>query len=134
MADLREKQFAILASCMKAIRAEDASDGISIRTAATAAETLEHLRRARPDLLLVARDVPDMCVWTLIRRVRACWPWQRWALACGPELSDADEILARSLGAVGVFDGIRSNEKIHDLAEHLRPTQQATHAVAQNNP
>ena len=123
MSNVRERQIAILASCVPGVVAEDAATGIVIRTAPTAAKTLGQLRRTRPDLLLIGCNVPDMPCWTLIRRVRACCPWQRWALACGAELSDPEEMLARSLGAVGVFEGINTNEKLCGLAEHLRPAQ-----------
>jgi len=66
-------------------------------------KALELLRMLRFDLLVTGDQLPDMPVGHLIRRVRAAWPWQKWAMV-GSVLTAQDEIAARTLGAMAVFD------------------------------
>lgn len=78
-------------------------------------KALELLRMLRFDLLVTGDRLPDMPVGHLIRRVRAAWPWQKWAMV-GARISTQDEIVARTLGAVAVFDAPPDWEALGSLA------------------
>jgi CheY-like chemotaxis protein len=77
--------------------------GISFFHADSGKKALELLRMLHFDLLVTGDHLPDMPVSHLIRRIRAAWPWQKWAMV-GSSLTTQDEIVARTLGAVAVFD------------------------------
>jgi len=66
-------------------------------------KALELMRMFRFDLLVTGDVLPDMPVSHLLRRVRAAWPWQKWAIV-GSSITTQDEIAARTLGALAVFD------------------------------
>jgi hypothetical protein len=79
------------------------SGGPSFFHADSGKKALELLRMLRFDLLVTGDRLPDMPVSHLIGRVRAAWPWQKWAMV-GASITTQDEIVARTLGAVAVFD------------------------------
>jgi len=79
------------------------STGASFFHADSGKKALELLRMLRFDLLVTGDRLPDMPVTHLIRRVRIAWPWQKWAMV-GAALTTEDEIAARTLGAMAVFD------------------------------
>src|SRR5688572_17005400 len=79
------------------------SETVDVRVAGTARETLAIMRLANVDLLLAGTRIPDMSIWAMIRRVRASRPGQRWAMV-GADVTVTDEIQARSLGVVAMFD------------------------------
>jgi DNA-binding response OmpR family regulator len=74
-----------------------------VMTADTGRRAIELLRMLKFDLVVISHPLPDMPAWNLIQRVRMTMPWQKWALV-GREISQRDELTARSLGVVGVFD------------------------------
>jgi CheY-like chemotaxis protein len=78
-------------------------------------KALELLRMLRFDLLVTGDQLPDMPVSQLIRRVRAAWPWQKWAMV-GSMISPQDEISARTLGAMAVFDAPPDWEVLGSMA------------------
>ena len=91
----------------------------------SAAEALAILRLSRVDLLLSSLDVPDMSPWQLIRRVRASACAPRWALVASA-LSTADEIQARSLGAIAVLEQTPSGDALDALLARVRPAAKRT--------
>ena len=99
--------------------------------AGSAAEALAMLRMARVDLLLTGLRLPDMNVWQLIRRVRALSSAPRWALVASADLSAADEIQARSLGAIAVLEQMPTGDALDELLARARramtPANAATH-------
>jgi hypothetical protein len=98
-------------------------------------KALELLRMLRFDLLVTGDHLPDMPVGQLIRRVRVAWPWQKWAMV-GSELTAQDEIAARSLGAMAVFDAPPDWDAISSLASaaagKAAAMNGATHADGEN--
>jgi hypothetical protein len=78
-------------------------------------KALELLRMLHFDLLVTGDQLPDMPVSHFIRRVRGAWPWQKWAMV-GSAITTQDEIAARTLGAVAVFDAPADWEAISSLA------------------
>ena len=74
-----------------------------VMTADTGRRAIELLRMLKFDLVVISHPLPDMPAWNLIQRIRMTMPWQKWALV-GREISQRDELMARSLGVVGVFD------------------------------
>jgi DNA-binding NarL/FixJ family response regulator len=100
--------------------ADAAADAASVRPcyfhADSAKKALELLRMLRFDLLVTGDRLPDMPVGQFIRRVRVAWPWQKWAMV-GSVLSARDEIAARTLGAMAVFDAPADWDALGTLAE-----------------
>jgi DNA-binding response OmpR family regulator len=89
--------------------------GVSFFRADSGKKALELLRMLRFDLLVTGDRLPDMPVTHLIRRVRIAWPWQKWAMV-GAALTTEDEIAARTLGAMAVFDAPPDWDAISSLA------------------
>lgn len=94
-----------------------------IEFAMTAHETIQRLRLMRYDLLLTGTAVPDMPWGNMIRRVRALWPSQRWALLA-PQLEISDEVAARALGAVAILQQWPDSDVLNGL---LDAAHQASH-------
>jgi CheY-like chemotaxis protein len=65
----------------------------------SARSAIELLRMLRFDLVLTADHLPDMPVWQFVSRMRAAWPWQKWALVSS-HLTEFDEVTARTLGVM----------------------------------
>ena len=59
--------------------------------AETARSAIELLRMLRFDLVVTADHLPDMPVFQFVKRMRAAWPWQKWALVSN-RLTIQDEI------------------------------------------
>jgi hypothetical protein len=78
-------------------------------------KAMELLRMLRFDLLVTGDRLPDMPVSQFIRRVRIAWPWQKWAMV-GSVITTQDEIAARTLGAIAVFDAPPDWEALGSLA------------------
>ena len=97
--------------------------------AGSAAEALAMLRMARVDLLLTGLRLPDMNVWQLIRRVRALSSAPRWALVASADLSAAEEIQARSLGAIAVLERMPAGDALDELLARARRTLTPASAV-----
>ena len=91
----------------------------------SAAEALSIRRLARVDLLLIGLRLPDMSPWQFIARVRAAACAPRWALVA-PELSSADEIQARSLGAIAVLDDLPTGTALDALLSRARRVTRRT--------
>ena len=60
----------------------------------SARSAIELLRILRFDLVITADHLPDMPVWQFVKRMRAAWPWQKWAMFSS-RLTERDEITAR---------------------------------------
>lgn len=97
----------------------DVAEGLSLRSTATAAGAAAEMRAHRFDLLVVSTELPDLPVWTLLRRVRAARPSQKWALA-SDVIVDREEIEARSLGALAILPGRPTAAQLAALAASLR--------------
>src|SRR5688572_18485724 len=92
--------------------------------AASAAEALAIVRLSRVDLLLTGLALPDMSPWQFVRRVRAAANAPRWALVAA-ELSAAEEIEARSLGAVAVLEQTPHADDLLGLLARVRTPRPA---------
>ncbi|MCC7349951.1 MAG: hypothetical protein IT446_05220 [Phycisphaerales bacterium] len=78
------------------------------------AEVLAQLRRRDFEHVLAGRTIQDQPIWPVIRRVKAIRQRQKWSLIA-PMLSRAEEIMARSLGVVRIFDSMPDSEAILEL-------------------
>jgi len=63
-----------------------------------------------------------MTAWQFISKVRKAWPWQKWVYVSSV-LSENEEVLARSLGAVAVLDGPDAWTEIVDIALRVKTRQ-----------
>jgi CheY-like chemotaxis protein len=128
--ETRDRIFTHPDSCLHA-HDEDAAGtaGISFFHADSGKKALELLRMLHFDLLVTGDHLPDMPVSHLIRRVRAAWPWQKWAMV-GSSLTTQDEIVARTLGAVAVFDAPPDWDALGLLAEAAAGTAVADSRAA----
>jgi DNA-binding NarL/FixJ family response regulator len=75
--------------------------GMEIRRPANERAAIELLRQTEFDLMLVSAKPEEEKVWNLMRLIRRHWPGLRWVLF-SEDCTDAQEIQARSLGAVCV--------------------------------
>lgn len=97
------------------ISATPTIDALAVTTGQRA---IAAMRVLKFDLLLAGHAMPDMSVWTLMRRVRMGWPGQPWALVSEQATGD-EEIRARALGALCVYDRVPSRLELSLLAESL---------------
>jgi DNA-binding NtrC family response regulator len=67
------------------------------------------------DLTLIGADMPDSDLCMTLKQMHATYPKQRWALI-GSAISDAQEILARSFGAVAIFDAPPDQDQIVSIS------------------
>ena len=83
---------------------------------------VEMLRLLSFDLVMVGLRLPDVTVWDFVRRVRTAWAWQKWALVAGPlgPLTEQQEVSARMLGAVAIYDDMPPGEQVAAIAARLR--------------
>lgn len=87
-------------------------------TADSARSAVELLRMLRFDLVITADQLPDLPVWQFVQRMRAAWPWQKWALASS-SLNPRDEITARTLGVIRVLDMPIDWEAVTEMARAI---------------
>jgi len=102
---------------------QPAIDGCA--SVATGRGAIELLRMLRFDLVVTADQLPDMPVWQFVQRMRAAWPWQKWALVTS-RLTDRDEIAARTLGVMSIIEGALDWDAVAHLAGTLRVQAQTT--------
>jgi len=108
--------LSLLAVGMQSLPEE--SREIDVRVAGSAKETIAMMRLFDFDLLLAGNLIPDMSVWSMIRRIRSVHSDQRWALV-SDNLSPADEIQARGLGVLAIFDTTPDCIRLCQLAGSL---------------
>jgi DNA-binding response OmpR family regulator len=89
---------------------------------------IELLRMLRFDLVLTNVQLEDGPAWSLIRKMKAAWPWQKWAMV-GHRISPQDEITARTLGVIRIFDEQVDWDEVSQLADGIR-RRAAANAVA----
>jgi DNA-binding response OmpR family regulator len=114
------EQHSILTVCLP----DAGSCDLPMWRADSAQEALSILRLSHVDLLLTGLALPDMSPWQFLRRVRASADAPRWALIAA-ELSPADEIVARSLGAVAVLEQVPDTYDLLALLARVRRTSAA---------
>ena len=95
-------------------------NGFAWTAAGDAREVLLRLRAAHVDLLLTGPTVGATPFDSLMRRVRAVRPAQKWALVA-PDVGPESEIEARSLGVLAIFDGPPSAAQLREIFRQLRP-------------
>ena len=101
------------------LREADLSDAPHSCTSADSARgAIELLRMLRFDLVVTSDRLPDMPVWQFVSRIRAVWPWQKWALVSS-RLTEQDEITARTLGVMQIIEGAVDWDAVAYLAETL---------------
>lgn len=90
----------------------------SCSTADSARSAIEMLRMLRFDLVVTADQLPDLPVWQFVQRMRAVWPWQKWALASST-LDQRDEIAARTLGVLKILDLPVDWQAVNEMAQAI---------------
>jgi DNA-binding NarL/FixJ family response regulator len=95
-----------------------AEDAQGCTVAETARSAIELMRMLRFDLVLTADRLPDMPVFQFVQRMRAAWPWQKWALVTR-QLNERDEITARTLGVMRIIEGAVDWDAVGHLATTL---------------
>jgi len=101
---------------------------IDATEAATGRQAIAALRMMRFDLLLVGHQMSDMDVWSLMGRVRMGWPSQPWALVSERD-GAAEEVRARALGALCVFNRTPESDELTLLSDALRARRVAPQPV-----
>ena len=87
----------------------------------------------RFDLVVTADQLPDMPVFQFIKRMRAAWPWQKWALIAR-RLSDRDEITARTLGVMQIIEGAADWDAVAHLAASLHEQHEVRRLIPTLDP
>ena len=101
------------------LRDADLSDAPRSCTSADSARAaIELLRMLRFDLVVTSDRLPDMPVWQFVKRIRAAWPWQKWALVSS-RLTEQDEIAARTLGVMQIIEAGVDWDAVGYLAQTL---------------
>ena len=90
--------------------------------ARSARQAIELLRVMRIDLVVTSTMLPDASAWLFVQKLKRGWPWQKWVLV-GNALGARDELTARALGVLAVFEDPGAWEQIGEVA-------QAVHAWA----
>lgn len=98
-------------------------------SADSARAAIELLRMLRFDLVVTADQLPDMPVWQFVKRMRAVWPWQKWALASS-SLNPRDEIVARTLGVMCILETPIDWHAVVEMGNSIH--QRAARSVAVN--
>jgi hypothetical protein len=79
-------------------------------------DALKLLRQRRFDLVLVSTSIQNLNAWLVAGAICRYWPWQRWVLIAGRDLTDDEQRLAYEMRASGIFDAIP------DMGELVRKT------------
>jgi DNA-binding NarL/FixJ family response regulator len=95
------------------------SSAIDVYAASSLREIVSTMRLISFDLVVVGLDDPHLDVWEAMHRVLAAWPHQRWMLASS-QVTQEEEILARSLGAAVVLDSVPDECWFVEFASSLR--------------
>jgi DNA-binding NarL/FixJ family response regulator len=110
------ESMSLLAVGMRTLPEE--TRGIDLRSAETAREVIAMMRLVDFDLLLAGPAIPDMNVWSMIRRIRSVHSDQKWVLV-NENLTPTDEIQARTLGVLAIFDTTPDCLRLCELAGRL---------------
>jgi len=92
---------------------------IDVYSASTVREVMSTMRLIGFDLVVVGLDDPHLDVWEAMHRVLTAWPHQRWMLASS-QVTQEEEILARTLGAAVVLDAVPDESWLVEFATSLR--------------
>lgn len=95
------------------------SSAIDVYAASTVREVMSTMRLIGFDLVVVGLDDPHSDVWEVMHRVLTAWPQQRWMLASS-QVTQEEEILARSLGAAVVLDNVPDEQWLAAFSSSLR--------------
>jgi hypothetical protein len=100
---------------------------VDLHKAWSGREAICRMRMLEWDLVLAGERLPDMSVWQFVARVRAACSGQRWALVCtsphSSPISAPDEVRARSMGALTVFDAVPDCAQLYEVARSLLRTK-----------
>jgi DNA-binding NarL/FixJ family response regulator len=103
------------------------SSTLDLYAAASVREALATMRLMSFDLVLAGLDDPSLDTWTVMQRVTAAWPQQRWILAAH-DVTPEEEILARSLGALMVLGSVPDEQWLSEFAASLKERRAAQRA------
>src|SRR5687767_6010974 len=110
-----QQLLSVLAVCVPEL-AGDGDERLQVWSVDSATGALAVLRTIGVGLLVAGTRVPpDGAPWAMIRRVRGACPWQKWALVA-PQLCEADEVVARTLGVARIFDAVPTADDLLRLA------------------
>lgn len=112
-------QVTVLGVCVDEPSQVEQAVGLDYCTVRSGRRAIDMLRILSFDVTLVGTRIPDINCWDLIRRIRAGWAWQKWALVAS-DLTQEQEITARSFGSVKIFDSMPAADEILQLAAKLR--------------
>jgi len=109
----------ILAVCVDENTANEISGGAGFLTATSGRQAIDLLRMLKFDLLITGTQLPDMNVFGFVSRVKTAWPWQKWAMVAR-HLNPQDEVVARTLGVVRIFDEEIESEDLFEIARRVQ--------------
>jgi DNA-binding response OmpR family regulator len=122
----QEDQIAILGVCVDEPSMFGRTEGLNFCCVRSGRRAIDMLRMLSFDLVVTGMRLPDYDTWDFIRRIRAGWSWQKWALI-GKDITEQQEITARMFGSLKIFDTMPSSDELINMTSAVR--QKAALAV-----
>lgn len=94
-------------------------EGTQFVHARSSRQAIELLRVMRVDLVVSGASLPDTSPWLFAQKLKQGWPWQKWVLVSSGALSARDELTARTLGVLAVFDDTGHWDQISEVARAI---------------
>ncbi len=126
----QDDQVSILGICVDEPQMVGRTAGLNFCAVRSGRRAIDMLRMLSFDLVLAGMRIPDIGTWDLVRRLRAGWPWQKWALVSNA-ISEQQEITARMFGSLRIYDVMPSSDELIQLTTALR--EKAALAVLHRN-
>ena len=126
----QNEQVTVLGVCVEEPAMVGRTERLDFCSVRSGRRAIDMMRMLSFDLVLVGMRLPDAGTWDFVRRVRAGWSWQKWALVgggIGGLITDDQERSARMFGSVRIYDVMPSSDEVLELASALR--ERAARAV-----
>jgi DNA-binding response OmpR family regulator len=126
----QDDQIAILGVCVDEPEMFGRTEGLNFCSVRSGRRAIDMLRMLSFDLVVTGMRLPDIDTWDFIRRIRAGWSWQKWALI-GNDITEQQEITARMFGSLKIFETMPSSDELINMTSAVR--EKAAMAVLHRN-
>jgi DNA-binding response OmpR family regulator len=115
----QDDQIAILGVCVDEPPMVGRTEGLNFCCVRSGRRAIDMLRMLSFDLVVTGMRLPDIDTWDFVRRIRAGWAWQKWALI-GHDITEQQEITARMFGSLKIFDSMPSSDELINITAAVR--------------
>jgi len=126
----QDDQIAILGVCVDEPPMIGRTEGLNFCCVRSGRRAIDMLRMLSFDLVVTGMRLPDIDTWDFVRRIRAGWAWQKWALI-GNDITEQQEITARMFGSLKIFETMPSSDELINMTSAVR--EKAALAVLHRN-